>query len=259
VNGTSRFSDIVSVASLRIVPVNGSVSADFAMDESSLTLNRELKFTNVTESDICRGIAAAFKASLAQTENLIASNIILGASSGSASNLDFNFQKYTSISNDKPRGLTTLMTLTTDGNLGIGTTSPAYKLDVNGTARISGAVTMSSSLTVDGNITANGVNVQTEIIYQTAPSVTIQPNVYNKWNGTCTSLTLQFATPVNVSIINNYMFEFTAASTGCTVSLPSTVKWQNGAAPTIAPGCTYQVSITDSGDGTHLAVCSMFK
>jgi hypothetical protein len=259
VNGTSRFSDIVSVASLRIVPVNGSVSADFAMDESSLTLNRELKFTNVTESDICRGIAAAFKASLAQTENLIARNIILGASSGSASNLDFNFQKYTSISNDKPRGLTTLMTLTTDGNLGIGTTSPAYKLDVNGTARISGAVTMSSSLTVDGNITANGVNVQTEIIYQTEPSVTIQPNVYNKWNGTCTSLTLQFATPVNVSIINNYMFEFTAASTGCTVSLPSTVKWQNGAAPTIAPGCTYQVSITDSGDGTHLAVCSMFK
>ena len=116
-----------------------------------------------------------------------------------------------------------------------------------------------NKLTVSGDVYANGVNVQTEIKYQTSSSVTIQPNVYNKWNGTCTSLTIQFATPTNVSIINNYMFEFTAASSGCTLSVPSTVKWQNGAAPTIAPGCTYQVSITDSGSGIHLAVCSMFK
>lgn len=133
VDGKSRFTDRVSVTSLRIVPVNGSFAADFAMDGSSLTLNRELKFTNVTASDICSGIAAAFKTSLAQAENLIARNIILGASSGSASNLAFSFQKYTSISNTAPNGLTTLMTLTTDGNLGIGTVTPEYKLDVAGT------------------------------------------------------------------------------------------------------------------------------
>lgn len=137
VDGTSRFTDRVSVTSLRIIPVNGSYSADFAIEGSSLTLNRELKFTNVTASDICSGIAAAFKTSLAQTENLIARNIILGASSGSASNLALSFQKYTSVSNTAPNGLTTLMTLTTDGNLGIGTTSPAYKLDVVGKARVS--------------------------------------------------------------------------------------------------------------------------
>lgn len=138
VDGKSRFTDRVSVTSLRIVPVNGSFAADFAMDGSSLTLNRELKFTNVTASDICSGIAAAFKTSLAQTENLIARNIILGASSGSASNLAFSFQKYTSISNTAPNGLTTLMTLTTDGNLGIGTTNPAYKLDVAGSIGCTG-------------------------------------------------------------------------------------------------------------------------
>ena len=41
-------------------------------------------------------------------------------------------------------------------NVGIGTTSPAYKLEVNGTARISGAVTMSSTLSVAGATTING-------------------------------------------------------------------------------------------------------
>lgn len=138
VDGTSRFTDRVSVTSLRIIPVNGSYAADFAIEGSSLTLNRELKFTNVTASDICSGIAAAFKTSLAQAESLIARNIILGASSGSASNLALNFQKYTSISNTAPNGLTTLMTLTTDGNLGIGTTNPAYKLDVAGSIGCTG-------------------------------------------------------------------------------------------------------------------------
>lgn len=138
VDGESRFTDRVSVASLRIVPVNGSYAADFTIEGSSLTLNRELKFTNVTASDICSGIAAAFKTSLAQAESLIARNIILGASSGSASNLALNFQKYTSISNTAPNGLTTLMTLTTDGNLGIGTTNPAYKLDVAGSIGCTG-------------------------------------------------------------------------------------------------------------------------
>ena len=42
------------------------------------------------------------------------------------------------------------ITINSSGNVGIGTTTSEYKLDVNGTARVSGAVTMSSSLSVTG-------------------------------------------------------------------------------------------------------------
>lgn len=45
---------------------------------------------------------------------------------------------------------TTGIILKSSGNVGIGTTDPQYKLDVNGTVRISGAVTMSSTLKIGG-------------------------------------------------------------------------------------------------------------
>lgn len=42
------------------------------------------------------------------------------------------------------------------GNVGIGTTTPSYKLDVNGTLHASGATTLSSTLSVSGNTTIGG-------------------------------------------------------------------------------------------------------
>lgn len=153
VDGPSRFTDRVSVTSLRIMPANGSNAADFAIDGSSLTLNRELKFTNIAASDISSGIACAFKTSLAQIENLIASSIILGASSGSASNLGFSIKKYTSIANTAPAGLETLLTVNTSGNVLIGTPNElksGAKLQVKGDLYVEGNIIATKEVSAGG-------------------------------------------------------------------------------------------------------------
>jgi hypothetical protein len=54
------------------------------------------------------------------------------------------------------------------GNVGIGTASPAYKLDVTGTTRISGATTLSSTLAVTGATTLSSTLAVTGAI--TAPT-----------------------------------------------------------------------------------------
>jgi predicted acyltransferase (DUF342 family) len=53
-------------------------------------------------------------------------------------------------------GSTTRMSVVSNGNIGISTESPIYKLDVNGTLRSIGDVTFSSQLNVTGNTTING-------------------------------------------------------------------------------------------------------
>ena len=47
------------------------------------------------------------------------------------------------------------MTLLNDGNVGIGDTSPTYKLDVNGTLRATGNITGDSNITAAGYLTSN--------------------------------------------------------------------------------------------------------
>lgn len=60
--------------------------------------------------------------------------------------------------------------------VGIGTTSPAYKLDVNGTFHAAGAVTLISTLTAAGLITANG-GTHTTALTATALSTLAATNI----------------------------------------------------------------------------------
>jgi hypothetical protein len=57
--------------------------------------------------------------------------------------------------NHSSRGGQNIHMCTGNGNVGIGTTAPAYKLDVAGTLRTTGAVTLGSTLYVAGAITVN--------------------------------------------------------------------------------------------------------
>jgi hypothetical protein len=50
-----------------------------------------------------------------------------------------------------------------NGNIAINKLNPGYKLDVNGTLGVTGAVTLSSTLAVSGNITEGGNNVLTNL------------------------------------------------------------------------------------------------
>ena len=79
----------------------------------------------------------------------------------------------------------------------------------------------------------------------------INPNTFYKF-GSCSKLTITLGAET-VGIVNEYMFEFRSGTTATTLSIPDSVKWSGGNAPTIEANKTYQVSIVD-----NLAVYAAF-
>lgn len=79
----------------------------------------------------------------------------------------------------------------------------------------------------------------------------IKPNIFYKF-GEVSSLAITLAAEES-GILNEYMFEFASGTTPATLSLPDSVKWSGGNAPTIEASKTYQVSIVN-----NLAVYTSF-
>ena len=97
--------------------------------------------------------------------------------------------------------------------------------------------------------------VNKKLTTSTSSSMSLSPNVYYRNTSTSlSSLTITLGSVSNSNIINEYFVEFTTRAAGTTVSLPSTIKWANGEAPTFEAGCTYQISIVN-----NLGVVTKFK
>ena len=70
---------------------------------------------------------------------------------------------------------------------------------------------------------------------------TLTPNTFHVWDQV-TSLTLTFGGETS-GVANEYIFQFTSGPTATSLTLPNSIKWANGIAPTIAKNMIYQVSI----------------
>lgn len=82
----------------------------------------------------------------------------------------------------------------------------------------------------------------------TSGTVSIAPNVLNKWSSVLTgTLTITFASGAS-GVANYYMLEFTTGSSIPTINLPSGVKWEGGynILNNLAANTTYQISILNN-------------
>lgn len=105
----------------------------------------------------------------------------------------------------------------------------------------------------NGVVDLGTVSVPTPVVSISTTSQSIEPNKYYKWSSARSSLTITLATPKDTSILNNYMFEFPTSTSGCTLSVPSGIKWAHGEVPVFEPSVTYQISIIN-----NLAVVTKF-
>lgn len=95
-----------------------------------------------------------------------------------------------------------------------------------------------------GGVLLTGGN-RPKIVEQSSTAVTISPNTYNKW-GSVASLNIKLATPTDDTIVNEYMIEFTSGSSATSLTLPSTIVFSNGVAPTIEANRTYYITIVNN-------------
>lgn len=213
VDGASRMKSSLSVGSLTIQPEGGSFAANLSMQDSSLLIDSELILSAGGAVNISSGIKVAFKTGIAQIQNFITNNIIIGASSGTSSDLALNIQKYANVTNQELSSKTTL-----------------FSVDTNGQATVYGDLKVEGKIVANGEVSAGGAGaegaatsgsaVYAETIGRNVTSKTIEhklgsedvivclyekDSVSGKWN--------MCLTDIEISDANNVLVTFGSATT----------------------------------------------
>ena len=112
-----------------------------------------------------------------------------------------------------------------------------------------GGVTIDAKLPAKPTYTFDDIDAHPKISKETLSSSAVsisnmEPNKLYQYTNSCSNVVINSFKSNDSSMYEEYMLEFVAAS-GCTVSVPSNVKWSNGIAPVITGGKTYQISIVN--------------
>ena len=108
---------------------------------------------------------------------------------------------------------------------------------------------MSDGRTVEDVIKNIGSNGSVyPIVYHDSfdTEITLTPNTFHVWEDAEDTLTLLFGEGID-GIMNEYLFQFSYAQLGYSLSLPSTVKWADDIIPDFSDiSFIYQVSIVNN-------------
>jgi Chaperone of endosialidase len=183
---------------------------------------------------------------------------ILGGSTGAAI-LSFGYGTGTAVGNNSNRakiwyeGLTDTLRLSNggstlsanqfvidaSGNVGISTTIPAYKLDVTGTANITGAVTLGSTLTVSSGATIQGLTVGLGPNASTGNTALGYQALNVNTGGYCTAVGYQALVSSQYDYHTAVGYQALYSQTGGSASGNTAVGYRAGYSSTNSTGCTY--------------------
>lgn len=93
-----------------------------------------------------------------------------------------------------------------------------------------------------GGSSGGGSGVYVEVNHGTSDTTfTLTPNTFHVWDEVA-SLDLSLGSET-AGVANEFLFQFTSGTTPTTLTLPDSIKWANGNAPSIASNKIYQISV----------------
>lgn len=111
-----------------------------------------------------------------------------------------------------------------------------------------GGVKIGSGINIsNGVISADSGSIPIIVCSSSETSKALNCDTFYRWESAISTLTISLNAYTQDGMYHEYMFEFKSpSSSGTTLSLPSSITWLGGSAPTINAGKTYQVSIVNN-------------